>query len=180
MTVTHPLRRTWLLALPIFLVISMACETTGNSAIEVTDVWLRPVIVDSATTASMTTPGMESGSTMDMTGGANGAIYMTIANNSESGDRLTAIEDLIFESGLEVARAVELHESKLNDGIMSMQKIEHGIPIPAKKSVFLEPGGAHVMLIGVTDDLKEGDRVSFSLEFEHGGSKTVRGVVEQR
>ncbi len=59
-----------------------------------------------------------------------------------------------------------------------MQKIE----LPAKKTVKLAPGGLHVMLIGVKQPLKPGDKVPLVLTIEaaDGARSTVKAEAEVR
>ena len=53
--------------------------------------------------------------------------------------------------------------------------------IPARSSVTFEPGGLHVMLTGITDDIQVGDDVPLTLTFEHAGTVTATAeVVEPR
>lgn len=95
--------------------------------------------------------------------GGNSAIYMTLRNTSGDVDRL------VSASG-EAATAIEIHETKMNDGVMQMQQVEGGIEVPANGSVALKPGGYHVMLIGLVSPLKAGDMLTVTLMFESGNS----------
>ncbi|CAN5896851.1 copper chaperone PCu(A)C [soil metagenome] len=101
--------------------------------------------------------------------GANGAAYMTLTNDGDSSDQLVGASS-------EIAGTVELHESSMADGSMSMQQVD-GIEIPSGGYATLEPGGFHVMLIGVTEDLAEGDTVDLTLTFENAGEHTVSAEV---
>ena len=61
---------------------------------------------------------------------------------------------------------------------MSMSRVL-GIPIPPHRSATLEPGGLHVMLIGLTQSLDPGSRIDLVLQFDDGGSALVHAVVRQ-
>ena len=61
--------------------------------------------------------------------------------------------------------------------VMKMRMLPDGLEIPAKGEVLLKPGGYHVMLIGVKQDLKPGDRFTVDLEFEKSGTVTVEPEV---
>ena len=65
---------------------------------------------------------------------------------------------------------IELHEVGADDeGVMQMRAIEgQSIALPAGETVVLEPGGLHVMAMGVTRTLSEGDDVTFTLTLEDG------------
>jgi len=101
--------------------------------------------------------------------GANGAAYMALTNGGDGADQLLSVSS-------DVAEAVELHETSMQGGSMSMQAVE-GVEIPGGGEVVLEPGGLHVMLIGVTEDLAEGDTVDLTLTFENAGEQTVSAEV---
>lgn len=101
--------------------------------------------------------------------GANGAAYMTLTNDGDTDDQLVGVTS-------DVAEAVELHQSAMQDGSMSMQQVD-GIDLPAGGAAVLEPGGFHVMLVGVTAELAEGDTVDLTLEFANAGERTVSAEV---
>jgi copper(I)-binding protein len=70
-----------------------------------------------------------------------------------------------------VAKIVEIHEMKMDAGVMKMNAIE-ALSIPAGKAVELKPGGYHVMLMGLASPLKEGDTVPVTLTFKAKDGKT--------
>ncbi len=47
------------------------------------------------------------------------------------------------------------------------------IDLPPGQTVTLAPGGLHLMLIGLTHELRQGERVPVTLTLERGGSLTV-------
>ena len=63
-------------------------------------------------------------------------------------------------------------------GMMTMQPVE-SIEVPAGETVALEPGGYHVMLIGLVEDLEVGDTVEVTLEFESGETQAVTAEVKE-
>jgi copper(I)-binding protein len=72
-----------------------------------------------------------------------------------------------------VAKIVEIHEMKMDAGVMKMSAIDK-LPVPAGKTVELKPGGYHVMLMDLTQQLKEGESVPITLSFvDKGGKKTT-------
>lgn len=101
--------------------------------------------------------------------GVNAAAYMTLTNDGDSADQL-------ISASTDIAGSVELHQTTTEDGSMSMQQVT-GVEIPAGGQAVLEPGGLHVMLIGVTEDLAEGDTVELTLAFEDAGEQTVSAEV---
>ena len=87
----------------------------------------------------------------------------------------TGSSDIVLTGGeSDVATMVEIHE--VVDG--QMQKIAGGLTIPAGSMAMLEPGGNHVMLMGLTSSILVGENVSVTLSFADGSSKIVSGVVK--
>jgi copper(I)-binding protein len=76
-----------------------------------------------------------------------------------------------------VSRTVELHEMKMDGDVMRMRQVA-AVDVPAGGSVALEPGGLHVMLLGLKAPLKEGDRFPMTLRFEKAGEVKVEVHVE--
>jgi len=99
----------------------------------------------------------------------NSAAFMTI-HNAGSADRLIAT------SG-DVAERVELHTHMMEGDIMKMRQVE-AVEVPANAMAELQPGGFHIMLIGLKAPLKEGDRFPLTLTFEDAGEITVEVAVE--
>ncbi|MCC6313003.1 MAG: copper chaperone PCu(A)C [Thermomicrobiales bacterium] len=118
------------------------------------------------------TPGATHGSGEHAMGGT-GAAYMIIRNTGKEDDRLVAVKT-------EVARVAEIHEVRHKGGVMEMRPLEHGLEIDDGEAVTLEPGGYHIMLIGLTRDLKAGDRFELILRFEHAGEVAVPAEVRAR
>jgi copper(I)-binding protein len=104
-------------------------------------------------------------------GGAptNSAAYLTIMNHGGAPGRLV---------GAETPRAdrVEIHESFLTDDVMRMRQLD-GLDIPAGGSVELAPGGTHLMLMGLTQPLVEGEEVELILRFQRSGDLAVTAPV---
>jgi len=69
-----------------------------------------------------------------------------------------------------VANIVEIHEMAMVGDMMKMRAIP-GIDVPAGKAVELKPGGYHVMLIDLKDQIKAGDTVPITLVFEGADKK---------
>jgi copper(I)-binding protein len=79
-----------------------------------------------------------------------------------------------------VAKIVEVHEMKMEGGMMKMNAVDK-LALPAGKTVDLKPGGYHVMLMDLVKPLKDGDTVPLQLTFEDKAGKKqtveVRAVV---
>jgi copper(I)-binding protein len=76
-----------------------------------------------------------------------------------------------------VAGVVEVHEMKMEGGVMTMRAID-ALELPAGKSVELKPGGYHVMLLDLKRPLKAGEKVPLSLRIETHDGKVVTVPVE--
>ena len=74
-----------------------------------------------------------------------------------------------------VAGVTELHEMKMEKEIMKMRPVK-SIAIPAGKGAELKPGGYHVMLMNLKQQMKEGDTVPITLVVE--GKDGKRETVE--
>ena len=98
--------------------------------------------------------------------GKAGAAFMTIANTGHGDDRLVAVTAA-------VAKKAEIHETSMEDGVMKMRGLKDGLPIPAGGKVELKPMARHVMMMGITERLVEGETLVLTLTFEKAGSVEV-------
>jgi hypothetical protein len=73
-----------------------------------------------------------------------------------------------------VAGVVEIHTMRMEDGVMKMRAIPK-LDLPAGKGVKLQPGGNHVMLMDLKQQMKKGDVVPITLKVE-GKDKTVQTI----
>lgn len=101
-----------------------------------------------------------------------GAVYVTIANTGTKDERLVAIESSI------AARA-ELHNHSMDDGVMKMRKVEGGVAIAAGDEVVFEPGGLHIMLMGLEEPITSGVVFQVTLTFERAGNVEVPVSVRE-
>jgi len=69
-----------------------------------------------------------------------------------------------------VAGVVEIHEMVMDGNVMKMRAIS-GLDLPAGKAVDLKPGGYHVMLMDLKQELKAGESVPVTLVIEGAGGK---------
>lgn len=94
----------------------------------------------------------------DHEGGMTGA-FAKIENHT--GNDVTLVG-----GSAEIAGMVEVHEVVMIDKEMKMQQKEGGIVIKAGETVTLEPGGLHVMLMGLKKPILEGDEITLTLDFD--------------
>ena len=65
-----------------------------------------------------------------------------------------------------------------DNGVMSMQ-MQEAVPVLAKDQVEFKPGGLHVMLVALAQDLNVGDTIPVTLNFEKAGSIKVDVSVRE-
>lgn len=76
-----------------------------------------------------------------------------------------------------IAGAAELHETTRDrDGVASMAPIDKVEIAPGASAAF-EPGGAHVMLIGLNAPIAPGDQVEITLQIEGGEAVTIEATA---
>jgi periplasmic copper chaperone A len=97
----------------------------------------------------------------------NGAVFGQLVNiGTESDTLISATSD--------IAEAVELHEMMMGDGdMMLMQPVEDGFMVMPNNFVELTPGGFHIMLINLTQELIAGETFELTLNFENAGEVQV-------
>lgn len=98
------------------------------------------------------------------------ASFMTLKNTSNQ-------EILLVRADSKVAKKVELHTHINDNGVMRMREVPH-IKIPANGETALKPGGLHIMLINLNQDIKEGDSVMVKLTFEDSSEKEISMPVK--
>lgn len=86
---------------------------------------------------------------------ASGA-FMTLTADSDS--KLVAVQS-------PVARDVQIHEMSMTGDVMKMGPVQ-SLDLPAGKPVVLDANGYHVMLMGLTQQIKEGQQVPLTLVIE--------------
>ncbi len=147
--------------------------TTGSVAVQ--EPWVRAAIMTSGGAmaemdeSEMDESEMSDGDTHAMGSGSNSAAYMTLVNESDTPDAL-------IRASTDAAETVELHTVIMEDGVMMMRPVTQ-IDLPASGEAELRPGGFHVMLLGITDDLEEGETVDLTLTFENAGEVNISAPV---
>jgi copper(I)-binding protein len=156
--------------IPVIVLLAVmvaACGAPAAPQIRAEDVWSRPAVAMGDAGESS-----ESGSEMGHGMGGTGAVFMVLANDGKEGDRLVGAKT-------DVAKVVEIHETRMEGDVMKMKMLPDGLEVPARGEVQLKPGGFHVMLIGLQRNLEVGDRFAVELLFEKSESLVVEPVVRQ-
>ena len=135
-------------AVILFLTVTVLTSSASAGGIEIRDAYLRSSHPSTA------------------------AAYMQLINESDVDDRLLAVDS-------NIAERVELHSHQSDsDGIMRMVSLEAGIKIPAGHTVVLERGGNHIMFLGLTQEVQDGDKISVTLTFEVVGDIEAKILVD--
>jgi len=104
-------------------------------------------------------------------GQTSGAAYLTIENQGGQADRLIAITSPI-------AQSVEIHTMTMDGNVMKMREVQN-IELKPRAKITMNPGdGYHIMLIGIKQPLKRGDKFPLTLSFEKSGKIDVPVTVE--
>jgi copper(I)-binding protein len=137
----------WLIKMRSLLLLLSLVSLSAIAEVEVRDAWSRA-----------TTPGMPMG-----------AIYAEFRN---TGGRDMGVDSIKTS----VAKLAEIHESVEIDGMMRMREI---VPftIPAGETVKLQPGGKHIMLMGLKNALREGQKARIEITLTDGKQIQVDFVV---
>ena len=137
-----------IMAVLIFILLLAGCTDSAKTGIEIVDAWARAGI-----------------------SGDNSAVYFKVTNHdSESAEMISAMSDL--------AQKTELHRSTMgSDGTMMMMH-QDSISLPAGETVEFKPGDYHIMLIGLTRDLKAGDTIHLVVKLQGGREIDIEAVVK--
>jgi copper(I)-binding protein len=141
----------FLLVLIIAVTMMVACgaNTSSEPQIKVMEPWSRP---------------------SPMVAG-NGAVYMMLMNEGGANDALISAET-------DVAEVVELHETKMEGDMMKMSPVSK-VEVPAGGSTALKPGGLHVMLINLQEELVPGEKIKLTLNFEKSNPLTIEAEIRE-
>jgi copper(I)-binding protein len=141
-----------------FLIAALAAVTLASSAFA-HEYKLGPLIIDHPW--SRATPK----------GAAVAGGYLKITNTGTTPERLVG-------GSTDVAKRFELHEMRMEGGVMKMRELANGLAIPPGATVELKPGSYHVMMMNLSRQLTKGERVKASLSFEKAGKVDIEFDVE--
>ena len=102
----------------------------------------------------------------------SGGAYLTIENKGDEADKLVA-------AASPVAKSVEIHTMAMEGDVMKMREVS-GIELKPAAKVVMKPGdGYHLMLMGLKQPLKAGDKFPLTLTFEKAGKTEVSVLVQE-
>jgi periplasmic copper chaperone A len=174
-------RRTTSLLAPVFvLALVVAACGGGSGGIKVSDPWAR------------TSPSEASA----------GAAYMVIENTGSAADALIGASSTVAKStevhetvAMPAESAAPMGSPKASDGMggmespaasggmgsggmLGMRPVDR-VEIPAGGKLELKPGSYHIMLIGLNQELKVGDKIEITLKLEKAGDVKVTAEVRK-
>ncbi len=97
--------------------------------------------------------------------GRNTAIYLELVNP------LVHPEDLI-SAHCDNCERIEFHDHINDSGVMRMQKVSY-IQVPQKGNTILKPGGMHIMCMGLSRSIQDGDMMKVSMQFKDAQPITI-------
>jgi copper(I)-binding protein len=104
-------------------------------------------------------------------GQTNGAAYLTIENKGKHADKLIAAASTACES-------VQIHTMSMAGNVMKMREVQD-IELKPHAKIAMNPGdGYHIMLIGLKQPLKRGEKFPLTLSFEKAGKVEVPVTVD--
>jgi copper(I)-binding protein len=98
--------------------------------------------------------------------GAATAVYLRVRNPNSADDRLLGAETALAERA-------ELHQTREEEGMVRMVQVP-ALTLPGQGELALQPGGAHLMLMGLRQPLAEGQELELELRFERAGELMLR------
>ncbi len=106
-----------------------------------------------------------------MPGARVAAAYMQLTNTGKTPITLVSAASPVCEK-------VELHTMSMDGGIMRMREIAGGVTIPPGGAVSFAPGGMHLMLMGLRQQLMPGTTVPITLTFDGAPAQTLQFPVQ--
>ena len=126
-----------------------------------------------AASADFTAKGLKIGQpwTRPAAQGGSGVGYLTIANVGKAADALIGVETA-------AAKSAGVHRSAMEGQVMTMRPVA-ALAIAPGQTVSLQPGGDHIMMVGLTRALSQGEKIPVTLVFQKAGRVQIALVVEK-
>jgi copper(I)-binding protein len=96
--------------------------------------------------------------------------YLKITNTGSTSDRLTG-------GSFANADRLEVHEMKMEGGVMKMRQLKSGIEIKPGQTIELKPGSYHLMFLPLRRPVTQDEPIKGTLVFEKAGSVEVEYSV---
>jgi periplasmic copper chaperone A len=129
--------------------------------------WQHANAADDITVAGITISGAWARASTG--GGRPSAAYVSIKN--------TGAADVLTGASTPVAEKVEIHQSKMENGVMRMNKVEP-LALPKGGMVTMKPGGYHIMIMRLKQPIKMGETVTLTLHLKNAGDVIIHAPVK--
>ena len=103
-----------------------------------------------------------------VTGGV-GVAYFTLSQGNGAARKLVAVH-------VDGAGRAEMHESRMANGIASMEEVKE-VPIEPGKAIQFAPGGYHVMLFNLDSKLKAGGVAEVTITLDNGDKASIEARI---
>ncbi|MEW6654099.1 MAG: copper chaperone PCu(A)C [Bacteroidota bacterium] len=131
----------------VFFIAGFAFAQSAKTQLLITDPWVRPAAK-----------------------GANSAFFFKLENKGDIADTLISCKYAYSE-------IVELHETfKKDNDMMGMRTVKY-VALPSKGRVDFKPRDLHIMLIGLSKDIRIGESCELILVFKNSGEIKTTAVV---
>ena len=137
----------------LFIATACGAPVTPSAKIRVENAWAIP-----SAASAPSHSGMPSGET-------SSAVYFVIINETNTPDALVGATSA-------VAMSAELNETLRVGDVAKMVPVPR-VEVPAGGRVEFKPGGQHVMLMGLMQELAVGKKITVTLRFEKSGVITL-------
>jgi len=108
-----------------------------------------------------------------MPGQTSGGAYVTIENKGKHADTLISVSS-------PAAKSAEIHTMTMDGNVMRMREVSN-VEIKPGAKVVMKPGdGYHIMLMGIRQPLKTGDKIPLTLTFEKSGKVEITALVAEK
>jgi copper(I)-binding protein len=131
----------------LMLGLASLCAQAGGTEIQVADPWVQ------------TAPP----------GAKVMAAYLEIKNTGDKPQALVGVSSPAFTD-------IGIHKTVIHGNMAHMEHLKE-LPVPARASVVLKPGGLHLMLTDGKKPLREGDTVPMTLQFKSGDKAAFTATV---
>jgi len=126
----------------------LSCNANSGNPIVVSDAWIREVPVNSDVSA----------------------LYFEVKNSGDG-------EDWIVSIDTPLSQKAEIHNTLIDsNGSATMVRLED-VKIASGESLKLSPGGMHVMLIGLKENIRAGQEYTVNINFKNSGNEKVTAKV---
>jgi copper(I)-binding protein len=106
-------------------------------------------------------------------GQSTGAAYISVENKGNVSDKLLSVAS-------PVAKSAEVHSMAMDGNVMRMREVSELELKPSTRIVMQAGDGYHIMLVGLKQALKPGQKIPLSLRFEKAGKIDIEASVDSR